>query len=75
MGYIIMEFWSTNPTEKLAINMYYAYNGDRIDTYGRFADYWGRFVRGKIIISNYYTQPELNELNRRLQAGIFTGGN
>lgn len=75
MGYIIMEFWSTNPTEKLAINMYYAYNGDRIDTYGRFADYWGRFVRGKIIISNHYTQSELNELNRRLQAGIFTGGN
>lgn len=73
MGYILMEFWSTNETEKAAINNYYNYNGNRIDAYGTFNDYWGSFVRGKIIISQNYTQPEINELNRRLQTGIFTG--
>lgn len=75
MGYFILEYWSTNITEKAAITSYYSYNGNRIDDYGTFNDYWGNFVRGKIIIAKNYTQPELNELNRRLQAGIFTGGN
>ena len=73
MGYILMEFWSTNETEKAAINNYYNYNGNRIDAYGTFNDYWGSFIRGKIIISQNYTQPEINELNRRLQMGVFTG--
>ena len=75
LGYVYIEYYSTNPTEKQAIESYYYYNGNRIDDYGTFNDYWGNFVRGKIIISAHYTQPELNELNRRLQAGIFTGGN
>lgn len=75
LGYVYIEYYSTNPTEKQAIESYYYYNGNRIDDYGTFNDYWGSFVRGKIIISAHYTQPELNELNRRLQAGIFTGGN
>lgn len=75
LGYVYIEYYSTNPTEKQAIENYYYYNGNRIDDYGTFNDYWGNFVRGKIIISEHYTQPELNELNRRLQAGIFTGGN
>ena len=75
LGYVYIEYYSTNPTEKQAIENYYYYNGNRIDDYGTFNDYWGNFVRGKIIISAHYTQPELNELNRRLQAGIFTGGN
>ena len=73
MGYILMEYWSTNETEKAAINNYYNYNGNRIDAYGTFNDYWGSFIRGKIIISQNYTQPEINELNRRLQMGVFTG--
>lgn len=73
MGYILMEYWSTNETEKAAINNYYNYNGNRIDAYGTFNDYWGSFIRGKIIISQNYTQPEINELNRRLQTGVFTG--
>lgn len=75
LGYVYIEYYSTNPTEKQAIENYYYYNGNRIDDYGTFKDYWGNFIRGKIIISAHYTQPELNELNRRLQAGIFTGGN
>lgn len=72
--YCIIEYYSTNPTELNAISNYYNYNGNRIDAFGTFNSYWGSFVRGKIIISNNYTQPELNELNRRLQTGIFTGG-
>lgn len=70
---IYLEFYSTNETELNAIDSYYYYNGNRIDDYGTFNDYWGHFIRGKIIISENYTQPELNELNRRLEAGIFTG--
>ena len=71
---IYLEFYSTNPTELAAIAKYYEYNGNRIDDYGSFADYWGNFVRGKLIKAVNYTQPEVNELNRRLEMGIFTGG-
>ena len=71
---VYLEFYSTNETELNAIENFYKYNGNRIDDYGTFATYWGNFVRGKIIISRNYTQPEINELNRRLSAGIFTGG-
>lgn len=69
---IYLEYYSTNETELDAISNYYKYNGNRIDSYGTFADYYGWFVRGKIIISKNYTQPELDELNRRLGLGIFT---
>lgn len=69
---IYLEFYSTNTTELNAIKSYYKYNGNRIDSYGKFSTYWGWFVRGKIIISDNYTQPEINELNRRLEMGIFT---
>lgn len=69
---IYLEFYSTNSTELEAINNYVKYNGNRIDDYGSFDVYWGHFVRGKIIKSNNYTQPEIDELNRRLQMGIFT---
>lgn len=71
---VYLEFYSTNETELAAIANFYFYNGNRIDDYGTFADYWGNFVRGKIIISLNYTQPEIDELNRRLSMGIFTGG-
>lgn len=70
---VYLEFYSTNQTELNAITQYYAYNGNRIDDYGVFADYWGPFVRGKIIIAQNYTQPEIDELNRRLSMGVFTG--
>lgn len=69
---IYLEYWSTNSTEINAINNYYKYNGNRIDCYGTFRSYYGWFVRGKIIKSKNYTQPELNELNRRLELGIYT---
>lgn len=69
---IYLEFYSTNQTELAAIKNFYRYNGNRIDTYGTFAQYYGWFVRGKIIKSIYYTQPEIEELNRRLSMGIFT---
>ena len=69
---IYLEFWSTNETEKLAIKNYYFYNGNRIDAYGTFRTYYGWFVRGKIIRSVNYTQPEITELNRRLELGVFT---
>ena len=69
---IYLEFYSTNPTELDAISNYYKYNGNRVDTYGTFETYWGWFVRGKIIKSHNYTQPEVDELNRRLSMGIFT---
>ena len=71
---IYLEFYSTNPTELEAIANYYANNGNRIDDYGTFASYWNNFVRGRLIRSNNYTQPEINELNRRLENGVFTGG-
>lgn len=71
---IYLEFYSTNETELASIEKFYYYNGNRIDDYGTFAEYWGPFVRGKIIISTRYTQPEIDELNRRLNMGIFTGG-
>ena len=70
---VYLEFYSTNPTELSAIDNYYKYNGNRIDDYGTFSDYWAWFVRGKIIKSQHYTQPEINEINIRLGAGIFTG--
>ena len=69
---IYLEYYSTNETELDAISNYYKYNGNRIDSYGTFEEFYGWFVRGKIIISNNYTQPELDELNRRLGLGIFT---
>lgn len=69
---IYLEFYSTNSTELDAINNFYRYNGNRIDAYGTFSAYWGWFVRGKIILSQFYTQPEIDELNRRLNMGIFT---
>lgn len=71
---VYLEYYSTNGTELASINNYYAFNGNRIENYGTFSTYWGPFVRGKIIRSNYYTQPEINEINRRLDMGIFTGG-
>lgn len=71
---VYLEYYSTNNTELASINNYYAFNGNRIENYGTFANYWGPFVRGRIIRSNYYTQPEINEINRRLEMGIFTGG-
>lgn len=71
---IYLEFYSTNATELESISNYYANNGNRIDNYGTFAKYWGNFVRGKIIRSINYTQPEIDELNLRLQSGIYTGG-
>ena len=71
---VYLEFYSTNQTELNAIASYYTHNGNRIDDYGTFKDYWGPFVRGKIIISLNYTQPEIDELNRRLSMGIYTGG-
>lgn len=69
---IYLEYYSTNDSELSAISNYYKYNGNRIDAYGTFSDYWGWFVKGKIIKSMYYTQPEIDELNRRLSMGIFT---
>lgn len=69
---VYLEYYSTNPTELTAIDNFYKYNGNRIDCYGTFASYWGWFVRGKIIKSNNYTQPEIDEINRRLSMGIFT---
>jgi hypothetical protein len=71
---IYLEFYSTNATELESIRNYYVNNGNRIDNYGTFAKYWGNFVRGKIIRSINYTQPEVDELNLRLQSGIYTGG-
>ena len=70
---VYLEYYSTNPTELQAIKDFYRFNGNRIDAYGTFNQYWGWFVRGKIIMSQFYTQPELDELNRRLSMGIFTG--
>lgn len=72
---VYLEFYSTNETELEAINNFYKYNGNRIDAYGTFEQYYGWFVKGKIIKSLYYTQPELDELNRRLSMGIFTEAN
>lgn len=69
---IYLEFYSTNPSELTAIRNFYKYNGNRIDAYGTFAQYYGWFVRGKIIKSLNYTQPEIDEVNRRLNLGIFT---
>lgn len=69
---VYLEFYSTNSTELAAINNFYKYNGNRIDAYGTFNQYYGWFVRGKIIKSLNYTQPEINEINRRLNLGIFT---
>lgn len=71
---VYLEYYSSNPSELQAINDFYKFNGNRIDAYGTFSQYLGWFVRGKIIISQFYTQPELDELNRRLGMGIFTGG-
>lgn len=69
---VYLEFYSTNFTEKQSIENYYKYNGNRIENYGNFDAYWGSFVRGRIIISYTYTQPEIDELNRRLELGLFT---
>lgn len=72
MDGVYLEFYSTNSSELNSIRSFYKYNGNRVDAYGTFAQYWGWFVRGKIIISENYTQAEIDELNRRLNMGIFT---
>lgn len=69
---VYLEFYSTNDTEKRAIENFYIYNGNRIDQYSNFEAYWGKFVRGRIIQSKNYNQPEVDELNRRLEMGIYT---
>ncbi|MEG2914914.1 MAG: hypothetical protein RR839_00545 [Oscillospiraceae bacterium] len=69
---IYLEEYNTNITERNTIEQFYYYNGSRIDDFGTFRDFWGHFVKGKIIISNAYTQPEITELNRRLETGLFT---
>ena len=69
---VYLEFYSTNDTEKRAIENFYIYNGNRIDQYSNFGTYWGKFVRGRIIQSKNYNQPEVDELNRRLEMGIYT---
>ena len=69
---VYLEFYSTNPTELAAIDNYYKYNGHRIDDFGTFSQYYGHFIKGRIIISSHYTQPEIDEINRRLEMGIFT---
>ena len=69
---VYLEFYSTNPTEKKAISDFYRYNGNRIETFGKFEDYYGWYVKGKIIKAVNYTQPEIDEVNRRLSTGIFT---
>lgn len=71
---VYIEIWSTNESEKESIDLYYQHNGHRIDSYGRFDEYLGSFVRGKILLSDKYSQPELNELNRRLATGIYLEG-
>lgn len=72
---IYLEEYNTNLTERITIEQFYEFNGSRIDDFGTFNEYWGNFVKGKIIISNNYNQPEINEVNRRLEAGIFTNYN
>lgn len=69
---VYLEFYSTNESELNSIKKFYEFNGNRIDAYGTFNDYYGWFVRGKLIRANNYTQPEFDELNRRLGTGIFT---
>lgn len=69
---IYLEFYSTNPTEKAAIEEYYRNNGNRISSFGTFRNYYGNFVRGRLLYPDHYTQPETDEINRRLEAGIFT---
>lgn len=69
---VYLEFYSTNDTEKNSIELFYLHNGNRIDNYGTFQQYYGPFIRGKIIRSNSYTQPEIDEINRRLEMGIYT---
>lgn len=69
---VYLEFYSTNDTEKRAIENFYIYNGNRIDQYSNFGTYWGKFVRGRIIQAKNYNQPEVDELNRRLEIGIYT---
>lgn len=71
---VYLEFYSTNPTELDAIASFYFHNGNRIDNYGTFRKYWGGFIRGKIIRAINYTQPEIDEINRRLEMGLYTGG-
>lgn len=70
---VYLEYYSTNATELESINWYYRMNGNRIESYGYFSDYAnGNFIRGKIVrdFANL-KQAELDELNRRLQVGIF----
>jgi len=69
---VYLEYYSTNPTELAAIDNFYKYNGHRIDDFGTFSQYYGHFIKGRIIISQFYSQPEIEEINRRLEMGIFT---
>lgn len=69
---VYLEYYSTNETELAAIDKYYRNNGHRIDDYGTFNQYLGEFVRGKLIRTENYNEPETKELNRRLEIGVFT---
>lgn len=68
---IYFEVWGTNPTEQNAIRSYYENNGHRIDDYGTFEEYYNEFMRGYIVQSEHYTQPEIKEINVRLETGIY----
>lgn len=71
---IYIEYYSTNETELNAIALFYFNNGNRIDSYGTFNNYYGGYVKGRLIRAMAYTQPEIEEVNRRLSLGIYTGG-
>lgn len=70
---IILEVFECSGAEKDYVQNYYEHNGAVIGTIGRFSEFWGLVVAGRIIRSQYYTQVELRELNRRLEGGIYTG--
>ena len=70
---IILEVFECSGAEMTYIQNYYEHNGAVIGTIGRFSEFWGLVVAGRIIRSQYYSQVELKELNRRLEGGVYTG--
>lgn len=70
---IVVEIYGCTDVEEEYILSYYDNNGENIGTIGKFENYLGLVVSGKIIQSNNYSQVELKELNKRLEGGIYTG--
>lgn len=69
---IIVEVYESSDEEKIFVKEYYKHNGQPLNTIGTFNEFFGPYIEGRLIKDDNYTQAEFNEINDRLQGGIYT---